>query len=312
MSWALERWGSKAIVVNQDNGHHITKDPVPMAKANKSLARAVKKTEKAKKPEPVIHKNKPIVHSAYDPAFMEEMSKHFVLTPEQKNKQEIEAWLAAKRATPAKEAVMFNMDLLRKITKMAGGPNAALQTQVEQVDEVIAKAKKLFDSGQYDGPEYKSQLLGILGIDEIDANTNIKLELKSFIDSYVREGNYYGYDYNFWDLEKVINFVKKINGAAKKMLKSNSGRCMITENIRPPYGGRIDIGQIDSFVNTYIADVSYTEDSEILEEYRFRDQYDMEGDEEYYDLKDEYEEDAPYEYQIEIEFKPTTKRKADR
>ena len=122
MSWALERWGSKAIVVNQDNGHHITKDPVPMAKANKSLARAVKKTEKAKKPEPVIHKDKAIVKSAYDAAFMEEMSKSFVVTPEQQNKQAIESWLAAKRATPAKEAVMFNMDLLRHIGSFIPNP----------------------------------------------------------------------------------------------------------------------------------------------------------------------------------------------
>jgi hypothetical protein len=243
---------------------------------------------------------------------MEEMAKHFVLTPEQKNKQEIESWLAAKRATPAKEAVMFNMDLLRKITKMAGGPNAALQTQVEQVDEVLTKAKKLFKEGQYDGPRYKSQLLGTLGIDDIDANTNIKIELKNFIDNYIREGNYYGHDYNFFDLEKVINFIEKINGAAKKILKSKSGSCVISEEVRPPYGGHIDVDQIDSFVNTYIADVSVNSDSEILEEYRFRDQYDMEGDEEYYDLKDAYEEDAPYEYRIEIEFKPTTKRKADR
>jgi len=122
MSWALERWGSKAIVVNQDNGHHITKDPVPMAKANKSLARAIKKSEKAKKPQPVIHKDKAIVKSAYDAAFMEEMSKSFVVTPEQQNKQAIESWLAAKRATPAKEAVMFNMDLLRHIGSFIPNP----------------------------------------------------------------------------------------------------------------------------------------------------------------------------------------------
>jgi hypothetical protein len=119
--WALERWGSKAIVVNQDNGHHITKDPVPMAKANKSLARAIKKSEKAKKPQPV-HKDKAIVQSAYDAAFMEEMAKSFVVTPEQQNKQAIESWLAAKRATPAKEAVMFNMDLLRHIGSFIPNP----------------------------------------------------------------------------------------------------------------------------------------------------------------------------------------------
>jgi len=305
--WALERWGSKAIVVNQDNGHHITKDPVPMAKANKSLARAIKKSEKVK-----THKNKPIIHSAYDSAFMEEMAKQFVLTPEQKNKQEIESWLAAKRAIPAKEAVMFNMDLLRKITKMAGGPNVALQTQVEQVDEVLAKAKKLFKNGQYDGPKYKSDLLGTLGIDEIDANTNIKIKLKDFIDDYIRDGNYYGHDYSFDDLDEVINNIEKINKAAKKILKSKSGSCVISEDIHPPWGGLINYDLLDAFVNTYVADVSVTEDSEILEEYRFREQYDMEGDEEYFDLKDAYEEDAPYEHQIEIEFKPTTKRKADR
>jgi hypothetical protein len=50
------------------------------------------------------------------------MAKHFVLTPEQKNKQEIESWLAAKRATPAKEAVMFNMDLLRHIGSFIPNP----------------------------------------------------------------------------------------------------------------------------------------------------------------------------------------------
>lgn len=307
MSWALERWGSKAIVVNQDNGHHITKDPVPMAKANKSLARAIKKSEKVK-----THKNKPIVHSAYDPAFMEEMSKHFVLTPEQKNKQEIESWLAAKRATPAEEAVMFNMDLLRKITKMAGGPNAALRTQTEQVDEVIAKAKKLTVNGVYDGPQYKSELLETLGIDESSIDTEIKVALYNYAENNIHRGNYNYYDYDSTDLDEVIDIFEAINGAVKKMLKHKSGTCVISDEVRPPWGGRVDVDQIESFVNTYIADVSVNSESEILEEYRFRDQYDMEGDEEYFDLKDAYEEDAPFEHRIEIEFKPTTKRKADR
>jgi hypothetical protein len=111
-----------------------------MAKANKSLARAIKKSEKAKKPQPVIHKDKAIVKSAYDAAFMEEMSKSFVVTPEQQNKQAIESWLAAKRATPAKEAVMFNMDLLRHVGKFIPTP----------LKDAVAFAKERQDNSTYE------------------------------------------------------------------------------------------------------------------------------------------------------------------
>ena len=70
MSFALERWGDKAIVVNMRTGHHMTKDPISLQRAEPNLKRANNMEKKKGK-------------AQSDTEFIEKMAKeHFTVEPE--------------------------------------------------------------------------------------------------------------------------------------------------------------------------------------------------------------------------------------
>jgi hypothetical protein len=70
MSFALERWGDKAIVVNMRTGHHMTKDPISLQRAEPNLKRANNMENKKSK-------------AQSDTEFIEKMAKeHFTVEPE--------------------------------------------------------------------------------------------------------------------------------------------------------------------------------------------------------------------------------------
>ena len=76
MSFALERWGDKAIVVNMRTGHHMTKDPISLQRAEPNLKRANNMEKKKGK-------------AQSDTEFIEKMAKeHFTVEPEAPKSQE--------------------------------------------------------------------------------------------------------------------------------------------------------------------------------------------------------------------------------